>query len=345
MPAKERPSAVQLALYPIRPNQDGKLTHPLLWSDLPENLPELTDEEAASLTWDQVVSPTGPEFDRKKLMEILVLKNNPGRTPKHVTFNPEVSTKPPAGEDPAELCASDSEPPVSDSEDDFSDSESDDLIFEPTSDEEDYGQELDSFHKLSLEEDTPKVSKIKFYKAQTFYPTDQERRKLSYCYKAEREPLKYGQLPEFTDHLITMVAISTHLQLAFAWVTAINQQNITQLRALSSADFTSVVRPASLGLGPTNKEDFLVRFAGAPIANFNISLPAAADIVESRDAVYFYTTANGQTTHGFPWKNEYTFTITYSGDLIKSVTEFADPTLVTEALGNEAIVSQANLNC
>ncbi|KAG6910649.1 hypothetical protein DXG01_009159 [Tephrocybe rancida] len=90
----------------------------------------------------------------------------------------------------------------------------------------------------------------------------------------------------------------------------------------------------SKGLDPTNKEDFLVHFAGAPIANFNISLPAAADIVESRDAVYFY-----QTTHGFPWKNECTFTITYSGDLIKSVTEFADPTLVKEALGNEAIMT------
>ncbi|KAG6910648.1 hypothetical protein DXG01_009158 [Tephrocybe rancida] len=142
-----------------------------------------------------------------------------------------------------------------------------------------------------------------------------------------------------------MVAISTHLQLAFAWVTAVNQLNVTQLRALSSDDFISTIKPASLGLGPAKKEDFLVRFAGAPIANYNISLPAAADIIETKDVVSFYTTANGHTTHGFPWKNEYTFTITYSGNLIKSVTEFVDPTVVTEAFGNEAIVAQANLSC
>ncbi|KAG6844598.1 hypothetical protein H0H87_005614 [Tephrocybe sp. NHM501043] len=144
-----------------------------------------------------------------------------------------------------------------------------------------------------------------------------------------------------------MVAISTHLQLAFAWLTAVNQQNITQLRALSSEDFVSIVRPASLGLTPTNKEDFLVRFAGAPIKNFNISLPADDQIIESSNGVSFYTTANGQTSHGFPWKNEYTFTIFFNDDnLIKSVAEYADPTLVTEALGNEAIVAAAeNFSC
>ncbi|KAG6910651.1 hypothetical protein DXG01_009161 [Tephrocybe rancida] len=142
-----------------------------------------------------------------------------------------------------------------------------------------------------------------------------------------------------------MVAISTHLQLAFAWVTAVNQLNLTQLRALSSDDFLSTLRPASLGLGPVNKEDFLVRFAGVPIANLNISLPAAADIIETKDVVSFYTTADGHTAHGFPWKNEYIFTFTYSGGLIKSVTEFVDPTVITEALGNEAIVAQANLSC
>ncbi|KAG6909549.1 hypothetical protein DXG01_016797 [Tephrocybe rancida] len=144
-----------------------------------------------------------------------------------------------------------------------------------------------------------------------------------------------------------MVAISHHLALAFAWINATNHMDFTQLRALSSEDFISKVGPASLGLTPTNKEDFLTRVAGAPIAYFNISLPTQDNIVESADAVYFYTTSNGQTTHGFPWKNEYLYTFTYTDDnLIKSVTEFTDPTLAITALGNEAIVAKAkNITC
>ncbi|KAG6855836.1 hypothetical protein H0H87_010386 [Tephrocybe sp. NHM501043] len=143
-----------------------------------------------------------------------------------------------------------------------------------------------------------------------------------------------------------MVAISQHLTLAFAWITATNQKNFTQLRTLTSPDFVSVIGPASLGLEPTNIEDYITREEGAPIASFNISLPTDDTIVEGNNSIFFATTSNGRTTHEFPWKNEYLYTFTFSDDnLIKSVTEFSDPTIVATALGNESIVAQAELNC
>lgn len=69
----------------------------------------------------------------------------------------------------------------------------------------------------------------------------------------------------------TMVAISAHLKLAFAWVTYINTLSIDQLRPLMADNFVSRVRPSSLGYGPVGKEEYLVRLAGVPMKNFNVS--------------------------------------------------------------------------
>ncbi|KAG6841049.1 hypothetical protein C0991_002357 [Blastosporella zonata] len=79
MPKSPKPTSITLALYPLSKDPDSQLTHPLLWSDLPEDLPELSEEEV--LTWDQIATPTGPEFSIDKLMAILALKNNPPPTP------------------------------------------------------------------------------------------------------------------------------------------------------------------------------------------------------------------------------------------------------------------------
>ncbi|KAG6853309.1 hypothetical protein C0991_005318 [Blastosporella zonata] len=165
--SRARSSSITLALYPLP--KGGDLSHPLLWSDMPEDLPELTEEEAATLTWDQVVEPTGPEFDHKKLMAILAMKNNPVCTPKRVTFSDNVL-------DDSSTSDSD-EPSVSDcdSEDDFSDSGSqgsEDLDSERSSDEEDCGQELYIDHKLSVDDLTPKISKIELCKALKFTSID-----------------------------------------------------------------------------------------------------------------------------------------------------------------------------
>ncbi|KAF8061806.1 hypothetical protein FPV67DRAFT_1673416 [Lyophyllum atratum] len=142
-----------------------------------------------------------------------------------------------------------------------------------------------------------------------------------------------------------MVAVSNHLKLAFAWLAALNAKDIDQLTALSADNYQSIVRPSSLGIVPRTKQEFFATLATAPIKAFNLSLPATADIVESADAVHFFTTSNGQTTHGFPWKNEYDWTFTFSGDKILSTTEFADPTLATAALTKEATVAEATFTC
>jgi len=143
-----------------------------------------------------------------------------------------------------------------------------------------------------------------------------------------------------------MVAISNHLQLAFAWVNATNQLNYTQLSALSADSFVSIIRPASLGLANRNKTKFIADLKVAPIKTFNVSLPTTDNIIETPNAIQFYTTADGQTTHGFPWKNEYILSFTFASDtLIQSVAEFTDSTVVTTAFGKEAIVAQAQFTC
>lgn len=143
-----------------------------------------------------------------------------------------------------------------------------------------------------------------------------------------------------------MVAVSNHLKLAFAWLAALNDKNLDQLSALASDNFVSIVRPASLGIGPRNKDQFFATLKTAPIKAFNLSQPTTADIIETADVVHFYTTANGQTTHGFPWKNEYYFTFTFASDTkIQSTIEFADPTLATSVLEKEAVVAEAQFTC
>ncbi|GLB36720.1 hypothetical protein LshimejAT787_0310070 [Lyophyllum shimeji] len=143
-----------------------------------------------------------------------------------------------------------------------------------------------------------------------------------------------------------MVAISNHLKLAFAWVTATNQLNYDQLTALSADNFVSIIRPASLGVPNRNKTQLIADLKAAPIQTFNISLPTTENILETPDAIQFYTTADGHTTHGFPWKTEYILSFTFAGDsLIQSVAEFTDPTVVNKAFGNEAIVAQAQFTC
>ncbi|KAG6844599.1 hypothetical protein H0H87_005615 [Tephrocybe sp. NHM501043] len=162
--SRPRSSSITLALYPIP--KSGDMTHPLLWSDMPEELPELSPEEAAALTWDQVVEPTGPEFDREKLLTILALKNNPTRTPKRLTVT---------NDNLEELSASESEEhrPASDSEDDSSDLESENSEASEFFGDNNYSQELDIDLKPSLDDLTPKVSKIQLWKAQQSHLANQ----------------------------------------------------------------------------------------------------------------------------------------------------------------------------
>ncbi|KAF5376971.1 hypothetical protein D9615_007216 [Tricholomella constricta] len=143
-----------------------------------------------------------------------------------------------------------------------------------------------------------------------------------------------------------MVAVSSHLKLALAWITATNQMNLDQLASMIPDNFVSTIRPASLNVTPANKTEFLERLGGAPIKTFNISLPTTENIVETTDVIQFYTTADGHTSHGFPWKNEYIFTFTFTdNNLIQSVTEFTDPTVVTTAFGKEATLAEIQFNC
>ncbi|GLB39231.1 hypothetical protein LshimejAT787_0603930 [Lyophyllum shimeji] len=143
-----------------------------------------------------------------------------------------------------------------------------------------------------------------------------------------------------------MVAVSNHLKLALAWVTALNNLDLDQLSQLAAPDFVSIVRPATLGIGPRNFTAFSDTLKTVPIKTFGYQQPADSDIIETSDVVFFYTHANGSTTHGFPWKNEYYFTFTFSNDgKIASTTEFADPGAAEAALQNEAIVAQATNTC
>ncbi|GLB41563.1 hypothetical protein LshimejAT787_1001630 [Lyophyllum shimeji] len=140
--------------------------------------------------------------------------------------------------------------------------------------------------------------------------------------------------------------VSTHLQLAFNWLIALNQLNVTALDALSTDDFTGLARPASLNFGPPRpKAEFLGALKDAPIKTFNFSLPTPDNIMESPDVVQFYTTTDGQTAHGFPWKNEYIITFRFQDDKIKSTVEFFDPIAFKSALGNETIVAEAKFTC
>ncbi|KAF8060849.1 hypothetical protein FPV67DRAFT_310104 [Lyophyllum atratum] len=143
-----------------------------------------------------------------------------------------------------------------------------------------------------------------------------------------------------------MVAVSNHLALAFAWITATNDMNLDQLSALTPDNFVSIVRPASLGVPNRNKTQLLADLKSAPIQTFNISLPTTENIIETPDAIQFYTTADGHTLHGLPWKNEYIFSFTFASDkLIQSVAEFTDPTIVTSLLGKEAVIAEAQFSC
>jgi ketosteroid isomerase-like protein len=59
----------------------------------------------------------------------------------------------------------------------------------------------------------------------------------------------------------------------------------------------------------------------------------------------FQTNANGKSTHGFPFLNEYIFTFTFEGDKLLSVDEFVDPKIIFELINNETIAAAAELNC
>ncbi|KAG5635998.1 hypothetical protein H0H81_009425 [Sphagnurus paluster] len=139
------------------------------------------------------------------------------------------------------------------------------------------------------------------------------------------------------------ISVSPRLQLTHAWITGLNEKNLDRLASLSAEDFISTIRPASLGIKPVGKKEYLERLGSAPIETFNIALPKTGDIIETEEVIQFYTTADGRTAHGFEWKNEYMFTFRFTedGKLIRSVTEFVDPTVVTTAFSKEAVVAEA----
>ncbi|KAG6819882.1 hypothetical protein H0H93_007761 [Arthromyces matolae] len=151
-----------------------------------------------------------------------------------------------------------------------------------------------------------------------------------------------------------MVAISLHLQIAVAWITAINNKNFTQLSSLAADDFLSVVRPISLGFPNANITEFVERLQVSPVVNYNISLPEVANTIEQNDSLVFYvrslstslasvivmdlrcvrqTKGNGYTIHGFPWSTEYMQTFLFTDDnLVLSVIEFGDSALIDQVL-------------
>ena len=57
------------------------------------------------------------------------------------------------------------------------------------------------------------------------------------------------------------------------------------------------------------------------------------------------TSSNGMTTHGIPWKMEYTFTFHYEADKILSTTEFLDSVTQKAIIYNETVAAGAELNC
>lgn len=103
-----------------------------------------------------------------------------------------------------------------------------------------------------------------------------------------------------------MVPASTHLKLAFAWITYTNTLSVDKMRPLMADNFIRQLRPASLGAEPIAGEPYLTLLAGAPIENFNVGLPVASiihivlkfliqvslprpeDIVEDNNAIQFY---------------------------------------------------------
>lgn len=100
-------------------------------------------------------------------------------------------------------------------------------------------------------------------------------------------------------------------------------------------NFTSTIKPATLGIPVLGKQPFLDRLKAAGI-RYGIVLPNAEDIIETNDAVVFYTNAKGTTAHGFPWINEYIFRIRFdTQDKIVGVDEFTDSTAVLAALAKE----------
>ncbi|KAG6831638.1 hypothetical protein H0H92_008715 [Tricholoma furcatifolium] len=167
---KTKLSSVTQALYPIR--TDIGLTHPLLWSDMAADLPELTEEEAQTLTWEKIRSPTGAEFDHDKLLAVLAVKN--GRLPKS-TLASFASLS--LGDSDAK---SDSDATISTTSEDVSDfeefgspslssagsSDEEDDVQSGYNSDEDYGQELEIKYKLTLDDATPTTRIIEFLKAQ-----------------------------------------------------------------------------------------------------------------------------------------------------------------------------------
>jgi hypothetical protein len=60
---------------------------------------------------------------------------------------------------------------------------------------------------------------------------------------------------------------------------------------------------------------------------------------------HLQTFADGSTNHGFPWKTESIFTLTFENDKILSTDEFANPVTVGASLFNETVAVQAQVNC
>jgi len=141
-----------------------------------------------------------------------------------------------------------------------------------------------------------------------------------------------------------MVA-SAHLKLAFKWIALLNTLDYAGMASVMSANFTNRERPTSMGFPPVGKQEYIDRLKASPIGYFNISLPTPENIVEDAKTIQFYTNANGKSTHGFPFLNEYIFTFTFEGDKLLSVDEFVDPKIIFELINNETIAAAAELNC
>jgi hypothetical protein len=68
-----------------------------------------------------------------------------------------------------------------------------------------------------------------------------------------------------------MVAVSNHLKLALAWISALNTKDLNGMAAVSSDNFQWVGRPVTVGAPPLGKQEYISALGIAPFKYLNAS--------------------------------------------------------------------------
>jgi len=125
---------------------------------------------------------------------------------------------------------------------------------------------------------------------------------------------------------------STHMHTACDFLHYNNTADVDNMSKILADNFTSTIRPATLGVPVVGKQPYLDRMKAAGIS-YGLAMPKPEDIMETSDALVFYTNANGTTASGFPWINEYIFRIRFDNqDKIASVDDSRIPQLFWQLL-------------